>query len=494
MKYERRSTLLALVGLGVASLLMLGGQAMNPEPIHRMGITIDRLSALLTLLVAGIGVVTYRFSVRYLMGNPEQPRFLRLLALTVTSAYVLMCSNNLLLLFGAWFLTSLGLHALLTSYRDRVEALRPARKKFLISRLGDVALVAAMILIWRDWGTLDLNEFLRAVALSSRGGSIEAIGSLVAVAALTKSAQFPFHSWLPETMEAPTPVSAIMHAGIINAGGALLLRFAPVIVRVPEVLLLLSLVGTLTFVIGMLAMWAQVKIKRTLAWSTVGQMGFMMVQIGVGAFPVAALHIVGHGCYKAWSFLRSGDLPLAAPAQASPPRALALAAVGTAVSVPAIGFASWMTGFAPLHSPGELALSAILAISIGQLWIAILGISHPGRTHLLLRVLGAAALTLAGAGVACGLYRGAAMFLTPVLGELRAPAGILAWTAAAMPIAAIMGLVIVHALLPSLGRTRVGRVFYMHCLHGFHLGAIADRVVDALWSRTGLSAKGATRA
>ncbi|MCX5689926.1 MAG: proton-conducting transporter membrane subunit [Planctomycetota bacterium] len=494
MKYERLITLLALTGLSVASLLMLGWQAWNPEPIHGVGITIDRLSALLTLLVAAIGVVTYRFTIRYLAGNPQQPRFLRQLALTIASAYVLMCATNLLLLFVAWFLTSLGLHALLTLYHDRVEALRPARKKFFISRLGDVALVGAMILIWRDWGTLDLNEFLAAVALSDQGDSVDAIGLLVAVAALTKSAQFPFHSWLPETMEAPTPVSAIMHAGIINAGGALLLRFAPVIGRVPEVLLLLSLIGTLTFVVGMLAMWAQVKVKRTLAWSTVGQMGFMMVQVGLGAFPVAALHIVGHGCYKAWSFLRSGDLPPIGQTQISPPRALALAAIGTALSVPAIGLASWITGFDPFHSPGKLALCAILAISIGQLWIAILGASRPGHWPSLLRVLGAAGSTVAATLIACGLYRSATMFLTPVLAELPAPSGVFAWCAAVIPVAAIIGLMIVHAWLPMLGQTRLGRTFYMHCLHGFHFGAVADRVVDAVWSRPSLSAKGAQRA
>jgi hypothetical protein len=173
-------------------------------------------------------------------------------------------------------------------------------------------------------------------------------------------------------MEAPTPVSALMHAGIINGGGVLLLHFAPLIVQSPLALLNLVVVGTLTAALGMLAMWAQTNVKRTLAWSTVGQMGFMMVQIGLAAFPAAILHLVGHGCYKAWAFLRTGDLPRrAAPApKLAPGQAVLLAVIGTLAAVPALALASIITGFDPFQSPGKLALAAILALAIGQLWVA----------------------------------------------------------------------------------------------------------------------------
>lgn len=481
---------LVLHGLAALSCMLLAWQIVTPYPIHVAGMTVDRLSTSLTLLVAVIGTVTFRFSVRYLDGNPLRRRFLRLLAVTVVAAYFLMGSTNLVLFFACWLLTSTGLHELLTIYGDRREAIRPARKKFLISRLGDLALIAAIILIWNDWGTLDMNEFLAAVIASTDNRPLGAIALLVAVAALTKSAQFPFHSWLPETMESPTPVSALMHAGIINAGGALLIRFAPVMVRVPEVLLLLSIVGTLTFAFGMLAMWAQVKVKRTLAWSTVSQMGFMMVQCGLGAFPAAAVHIVGHGCYKAWSFLNCADIPPANAAPVPPVRALTLALIGTLVAVPVLAFAAWITGYSPLHSPGELALSAIVALSVGQLWVAILGRPAFNWAHL----LAVAAATVGTSVGAFALYRGATLFLLPVLGELPAATGLLAWIAAAIPVVVLGALAIIHALLPVIGRASFGRALHVHALHGFYVGAIADRLVDSVWRRTSTIKSGAKHA
>ncbi len=481
-RVEMYALLSALIGMAALSAISLIWQTVDPEPVRFAGITIDRLSALLTLLVAAIGAVTLRFSIRYLDGNPLQRRFLWRLTYTIGAAYLLMCSTNLLLFFAAWALTSMGLHGLLTVYYHRPDAFPPARKKFLISRLGDVALIAAIVLIWRDSGTLDLYEFFAIV--STQGvPSLSAIGLLIAIAALTKSAQFPFHSWLPETMEAPTPVSALMHAGIINAGGALLLRFAPVIVRVPEVLLLLSVVGTLTFALGMLAMWAQAKIKRILAWSTVSQMGFMMVQCGLAAFPAAALHIVGHGCYKAWKFLRSGELPSPSEAPASPKRALILAAVGTGFGVLSMFLAAWLTGFSPLHSPGELALSAILAIAVGQLWVAVL--KHPSRTtfNRTIQFVSAVVSTVALTVAAFTLYQGATMFLTPVLGELTAPSGVIAWLAAVIPVAALIALLVAYAFSPVFECSPAGRAFQIHALHGFYLGTVADRFVEALWPR-----------
>lgn len=473
--------LLALLGAltGVSAVLLIG-QAIGMAPIRLPGVTIDRLSAVMTLLVAGVGIVAYRFSLRYLDGEPGQRRFLRWLALTVGTAYLLMLSTNLVLLMAAWSFTSFGLHQLLTFYHNRPEAVPPARKKFLISRLGDVALLSAIGLIWLEWGTLDLHSLVSRVSTGSPSELAAAL--LVVVAALTKSAQFPFHSWLPETMEAPTPVSALMHAGIINAGGVLLLRFAPLLAAVPEALFMLAFVGTLTASLGMLALWAQTNVKRTLAWSTVSQMGFMMVQLGLAAFPAAALHIVGHGCYKAWSFLRSGDLPRQARYTAlAPGRALVLSAAGTLAAVPALALSAMVTGFDPLHSPGELALTAIVALAIGQLWVALFKAPLSARGGLI-RGAGAACATFGAALLAFALYQGAAAFLAPALGPIAVQAGPLAWGAAILPVAAFTGLAVVHAFLPVLGRSASGRALYIHALNGFYFGAIADRLVQKIWS------------
>lgn len=472
---------------GIAALA-LAWQAAIWQPIQVGPAMFDRLSALMTLLVGSIGAVTYRFALRALDGEPGQRRFLRWLAVTVGAAYLLMLATNLLLLFAMWALTSLGLHQLLTFYPDRREAQRPARKKFLISRLGDLLLLGAIGVIWLGWGTLDLPVLLASMPAGEQATTTVAI--LIVAAALTKSAQFPFHSWLPETMEAPTPVSALMHAGIINAGGVLLLRFAPLLTAVPAVLFLLALIGTLTAALGALAMWAQTDIKRTLAWSTVSQMGFMMVQCGLAAFPAAALHILGHGCYKAWSFLRTGQLPPAAPAAMplSPRRTLLLGMVGTLVAIPMLAAAARLTGFDPTHAPGTLALAVIAALALGQLWVAVFrapltasGVRSQGSGVRARRVLLAVIVTGAMSVLTCAVYRGAELFLAPVFGPLAAPTGLLGWATAALPVATFAGLIAVHALLPTLSATPTGRALRIHALHGFYFGIYTNRFVDSVW-------------
>ncbi|QOV89740.1 proton-conducting transporter transmembrane domain-containing protein [Humisphaera borealis] len=473
---------MALVLAGAAAAAV-AWQAAWPQPLKVAGFTIDRLSATLALLVGLVGAATYRFSTRYLDDAAGRRRFLRWLLITVCAAYALVLSTDLLLLFAAWSLTSAGLHRLLTFYPDRPQALAPARKKFVISRLGDVALLAAIALIWRGWGTTDLHVFIAAVREGAATGAADWVAMLVAVAALTKSAQFPFHSWLPETMESPTPVSALMHAGIINAGGVLLLRFAPLLATAPAALTLLVLIGTLTAALGTVSMWSQVKVKRQLAWSTVAQMGFMMVQCGLTVFPAAALHIVGHGCYKAWSFLRSGGLPAsAAPVRpASPVRTLALAALGTLLAIPALRVASSITGFDPSHSPGEMAMSAVVAIAIGQLWVGLFRTSVSGPAAVGWRVVAGVAATFAAAGMAFGIFHGVTVFLAPALGPIQPPTASWAWVLASIPVLTFAGLAVLHACLPALARTRAGRALYVHALHGFYFGAVADRAVERLW-------------
>lgn len=478
-----------LLGLVAASIVMLAWQWIWPQPLYLAGFTIDRLSAALSLLVAVVGVVTFRFAVCYLDGESGQRRFLGWLGFTIGAAYVVMLSTHLILFFVAWSLTSFGLHELLTHYRDRHEALRPARKKFLISRLGDLALITAIALIWWNWNTLELHVFLERVKTYDVSNNSRWVGLLIVVAALTKSAQFPFHSWLPETMESPTPVSALMHAGIINAGGALLLRFAPLIVRVPEALLLLTVIGTITATLGVVSMWAQVKIKRTLAWSTVSQMGFMMVQCGLAAFPAALLHILGHGCYKAWCFLRCGELPTRTRVTypMTPVVKGIWLSLGISASIPSMALATSVTGYSPWHAPGETALAVFLALTIGQLWLGVVGAL--GGRQLALTIIASVLTTIVVVFFSFSLYREAEFFLAPVTGELAIPLGIWAWVAALVPILAFTMLTVFQVVLPTFTDSSRGRAWYVHALHGFYFGALADRFVHALWSRVMIPGK-----
>jgi NAD(P)H-quinone oxidoreductase subunit 5 len=263
----------------------------------------------------------------------------------------------------------------------------------------------------------------------------------------------------------------------------LLLHFAPLLVQTPAALLLLSIVGTLTAAIGMIAMWAQTNVKRTLAWSTVSQMGFMMVQFGLAAFPAAILHLVGHGCYKAWSFLRTGGLPLrtAPPPKLAPRAAVQLLFIGSLAAIPALALGSMLTGFNPLQSPGKLALTGIVALSLGQLWISFFQAPGVSRSHAaLLSIAG----TFGGALLACALYEGAALFFAPALGVLPIVDGPLAWLAAILPLVVCALLSVLYAVLPLLATSAAGRAFYVHALHGFYVGAIADRLVERVWGGT----------
>jgi NAD(P)H-quinone oxidoreductase subunit 5 len=233
-------------------------------------------------------------------------------------------------------------------------------------------------------------------------------------------------------------------------------------------------------------MWSQVKVKRTLAWSTVGQMGFMMVECGLAVFPAALLHVVGHGFYKAWSFLRSGELPRPSghAERLTSSSALAWAAAGMATALPTMTLASRVTGFEPWHSPGELAMAGILAVAIGQLWLAILGQREARggpRNELALAIV----VTLVVVHGGFWIYRGMSAFLEPVIGEPPIASGWLPWATAIVPLTTIWGLAVLQAILPILSRHRLGRAFYVHAIHGFYLGAVADRLVAIVWKSTG---------
>jgi len=278
----------------------------------QVGMYLDVLSGIMLSLVTFLGAVVTRYSVNYLRGDPRQKHFSTWLGLTLCSVMWLVISNNLLMFTCAWMATSLSLHQLLIFYKDRRSGLIAAKKKFIISRIGDACLTGALILTWKCFGTWDFADlFVQAqrIDLSATQDSCATwISVLLVAGAALKSAQFPFHSWLPDTMETPTPVSALMHAGIINAGGFLIIRLSPLIVLSPSAMSALMLLGSFTALFASVVMMTQTSVKKTLAWSTISQMGFMMLQCGLGAFALAALHMVAHSLYKAHAFLSSGSL------------------------------------------------------------------------------------------------------------------------------------------------------------------------------------------
>ncbi len=310
------STVAALVALLDVSLSETERLAISILPgFPGYIVLMDRLAAVMMALIAGVSLVIHMYSQRYMQGDQGYVRFFALLSLLTFVLLCLVTSGNALWLFMWWHLIT-WLLVILVSFNNTSPAARAAgRVTLLVQGLGDAALLVGILLTYVQFGTLDLTELFEAVQSSatSVGGAgmflgvepVTAITLLFLLSIMTKSAQFPFHVWLPGTIEAPTPVSAMLHAGIVNAGGFLVNRMAPLYSIAPMSLYLMALIGGLTVVIGSTGMLTQPSVKRRLVYSTMGQMGYMIMECGLGAFALAVFHLCAHGLFKATLFLNS---------------------------------------------------------------------------------------------------------------------------------------------------------------------------------------------
>jgi NADH-quinone oxidoreductase subunit L len=275
---------------------------------------LNPLTSVMALAVAGISLVVHVYSVRYMAEEAGFARFYTLLDLMTAAILLMVAAGDLVTLLVAWHLIGVLLYFLLGHDLARPAAQRYAFWSFFTYRLGDLPLVLAAVLLYQAYDTLSLPALFDRITADPGAHAVlgmplpTAVGLLVALAAFARSAQFPLHTWLPYTMEGPTPVSALMHAGIVNAGGFLINRFAPVFVHAGEVLHLVFVVGLVTAILGSVLMLMQNDIKKSLGYSTMGQMGFMFVETGVGAFSLAIYHLIAHGLFKGTLFLGAGSM------------------------------------------------------------------------------------------------------------------------------------------------------------------------------------------
>jgi len=315
----------------------------------QFGLFIDRLSAVMMVLITGVSTIIHLFSIHYLQGERGYARFYSLLGLTTFVILCLVSSANLFMLFVFWQLLSWVLYLLLSYNFTHQPALNSAFKTLMVHRVGDVAFLAGILLTYRLFGTLEFSElFSRAtetpvlIPLWPGGDSVISgmtiITLLLFVGAMAKSAQFPLHVWLPDTMDTPTPVSALMHAGIVNAGGFLLNRLAPMYGMSSTTMHVVFVIGMLTVLLGGSMMLTQNDIKKTLGFSTVAQMGYMIMECGLGAFGLAIFHLIAHGLFKATLFLNAGHVINAARHEPKRPPLYA------AVEAPPFSGLSWITG------------------------------------------------------------------------------------------------------------------------------------------------------
>ncbi|MBL9214408.1 MAG: hypothetical protein JNG83_02920 [Opitutaceae bacterium] len=456
----------ALVGNGVHTARWAPWEI---ESALAVALRLDAVSVAMAVLITFLGAVVLRFSRRYLAGDPAQARFLSWMSLTLGAVLLLVLSAHLLLLAAAWIATSLCLHRLLLHYPERAGAVFSARKKFVISRAGDACLLAAVLLLYQRYRTFDLAGIFAAIEAGDTAG-LGPAGGLLAFCAMLKSAQFPFHSWLPDTLETPTPVSAFMHAGIINAGGFLVVRLSPVLAAAPLASHGLAVVGALTAAFGALVMLAQPSVKRALAYSTIAQMGFMLLQAGLGAYGLAMLHIAAHSLYKAHAFLMAGSTIGAVPRAALPLRTGALAvgilAGGLFVALAAAAAHSWAPGAAPSPGVFGVVLAFAAAYVIARAWSA-------GGGPWVVAQGPAVALLV----IALGLgWHAAASYGFRDLPVGRPPRALLFVVGAVFA-----GLFVAQALLWRAGRHAWGRRLYVHLLNGFYLGTFLNRLLGRLW-------------
>ncbi|TAJ97344.1 MAG: hypothetical protein EPO39_19365 [Candidatus Manganitrophaceae bacterium] len=308
------------------SLFVLYRAGASTEPIHvplspadgglfQFGLYIDRLAAVMLTLVSTIGFLIFRFAIRYMEQETGRARFHGLLNLMTVILLCMVASRNLLMLFVFWQLISWMLYLLVHNY-SHPASVEAAGKTYTLLRIGDVAFLAGVVLAYRTYGTLEFPQlFIKAAQVQesfSLGGFLigtpTVITLLIFVGAMSKSVQFPMHTWLAGNLYAPTPVTALLHAGIINAGGFLMNRLAPLYGLSPATLHIALLVGLLTTLMGATMMLTQNDIKKTLAHSTVGQMGYMIMECGLGGFALAIFHLIAHGLFKATVFLDSGHV------------------------------------------------------------------------------------------------------------------------------------------------------------------------------------------
>jgi len=439
-----------------------------------LSVHLDVVSASMLLLVAFVGWVVIRYAVSYLDGEARQGAFLGWIAATLASVLALVQAGNLIHLVAAWVATSLCLHRLLLFYGARPQAVRAARKKFIVARAGDAALVAAAVLLAAGYRTLDISTILTAASNGVAPAAAIWAAAFLALAALLKSAQFPTHGWLTEVMEAPTPVSALLHAGVINAGGFLLIRFADLMLLAPGVLALLVMVGGFTALLGGLSMLAQPAVKTSLAWSTIAQMGFMIMQCGLALFPLALLHIIAHSLYKAHAFLASGTAvdnvaairrpgPVAVPDSRAVARAFGMALAVYAV----IGFAFGVEG----KSPQALALGAILIFGVAYLLAQGLADAAP-------RVL-TRQTALYSLGVSFGyfaLHDLAAWVSAGTLPAAPAP-GPLQWALIVLAMVSFGLVAVAQATFPLWATHPAAAGLRVHLANGLYANAVFDRLI-----------------
>jgi NADH-quinone oxidoreductase subunit L len=280
------------------------------DVIVNLGLRVDGLTAIMLIVVTSVSLLVQVYSQGYMANDPGYSRYYAYLSLFTASMLGLVLVDSILVVYVFWELVGLCSYLLIGFWFHRPAAVRAAMKAFLVTRLGDVGFLLAIILIWTKTGTFDIGELQEIAitgAISINVLTVFALG--VFAGAAGKSAQFPLHVWLPDAMEGPTPVSALIHAATMVAAGVYLVaRLFPIFEVAEDARLTVACIGATTAVMAALLGLVMTDIKRVLAYSTISQLGYMMLALGVGGYVAAIFHLFTHAFFKALLFLGSGSV------------------------------------------------------------------------------------------------------------------------------------------------------------------------------------------
>jgi NADH-quinone oxidoreductase subunit L len=314
-----------LSSVGALSPIVEGGDHLKPDqkivadyPLLHVGnfdlgftLRADGLSAIMLVTVTFVGFFIAVYSIGYMHDDPGYPRFFAEVSLFIAAMTLLVLANNFLVLYAGWEGVGLCSYLLIGFWFQKPSAADAARKAFLVTRLGDMGLLLGIILLWVKSGyALEYDRVFEA--MKAPGVDSYYVGAaclLIFCGCVGKSAQFPLHVWLPDAMEGPTPVSALIHAAtMVTAGVYLVARCTPLFVQVPGVQLVVAVIGCFTALLGALIALTQNDLKRVLAYSTISQLGYMFLGLGSGAVVAGVFHLFTHAFFKALLFLAAGSV------------------------------------------------------------------------------------------------------------------------------------------------------------------------------------------
>jgi NADH-quinone oxidoreductase subunit L len=506
--------------------------------IH-IGLTIDRLTSVMLLLVTIVSTLVHIYTIGYMEGDAGYARFFSYIALFTFSMLMLVLADNFLQLFVFWEAVGLCSYLLIGHWYERPSAVAAATKAFVVNRVGDFGFLLGLLLVFATFGSLDYSTVFANVAqeagktlnvLEPLGGTLEvsaltAICLLLFIGAVGKSAQVPLHVWLPDAMEGPTPISALIHAAtMVTAGVFMVARLAPLYNASPAAMSVVAVVGAVTMVLGATIALTQTDIKRVVAYSTMSQLGYMMMACGLGAYAAGMYHLLTHGAFKALLFLGCGSVIIALHHEQDMRRmgglkdrlpitywtfvvgSLALAGVPLTAgffSKDDILVSAWSSG--PLGQVltvlGLLTALMTAFYSFRLVFVTFWGPSrvdthHAAHVHEPSGAITAPLIVLAVLSIATG-YIGIPEFLSPMFEETGGAHGgegtVIMLVATAMGLLGIAGAYYAYVLQPSLPErwARQWRTAYEWSLHKWYVDEAYDRGIvrptfaaaDELWKR-----------